>query len=165
MNIFQKDAISLSELQSHMEVVDMEEGQMAAGITAKTNGTYPRDGHSLDRNGDSYRWHNFLLCSGETYDELADEFGEEEPIDWDTLYEAGITSSQLEYDLSREVPRGVYAELTVQKVGGELNVETHELLIDDAKSVARFDDEKPSNNTAINAGATSTNGEAITEEA
>lgn len=157
MSIFQKDEVTLSELQAHLAVLDITDGEMVSGVETVTNGTYPREGAAVDQNGEEYRWHNFLVCHGSTYDQLAEEYGEETPISWEVLYEAGVTSSQFERDLSREVPRGARATSTVQMVDGEINVLTHELHIKRAEVADRFADQKTNADNAINAGAETNN--------
>lgn len=165
MSIFQKQEVTLTELQAHLAVLDIEDGAMVANVKTMANGTFPREGYRVDQNGAEYRWHNFLVCTGETYDQLANEYGEDEPIDWQTLYDAGVTSSQFERDLGREVPRGARATVTVQRDGDELNVLTHELHIQDAAVADRFADKKRSQGTPLNNTAVSTNGESETTTA
>lgn len=159
MNIFQKDEVTLKELQQHLAVLDnLQDGEMVANVKTVANGTYPREGYRVDQNGFEYRWHNFLVCEGEVYDALAEEFGEETAISWETLYDAGLTSSQFERNLDREVPRGAKATATVQKQGEELNILTHELHIQDAATADRFDNEKRDQGTPLNDRAMTTNG-------
>lgn len=163
MGIFQQDAITLKQLQPHLAVLDgMQDGDLVANVKCKANGTYPRDGSNIDQNGTPYRWHNFLVVEGKVYDQLKEEYGEETAIDWPTLYDAGLTSSQFEADLDREVPRGASSTITVQKDGGNLNVLTHELHIEDAATTDRFDDSKRSGEP-LNNSAMTENGEADEE--
>lgn len=163
MDIFSKNKVTLNSLKSHLAVLDIQDGEMVAGVETITNGTYPREGTEADKNGVPYRWHNFLVCDGETYDALKEEFGEDTEIPWETLYEAGFTSSQFERDLNREIPRGATATCVVQRVGDELNVLTHDLHIKRAEVADRFANHKD-NGRAINAGSESDPAEVHTEE-
>lgn len=168
-NVFNQDGASLSELVGEADgytktlaVLDgMVDGDMADGIEARANGTYPREGHSTDRNGVAYRWHNFMLVEGEDFDALKEEFGMEDRIDWQVLYDSGVTASQFERDLDKEVPRGATATITVQKQDGQLNVLTHRLHIQTADAVDRFSDNDTTRGTAraINESDTTENGE------
>ena len=143
MSIFQKEEVSLSELQQYLVVLDnVDDGEMVANLETIANGTYPREGAAVDQNGQQYRWHNFLIVEGKTYDQLAEEYGEEDPIPWQVLYDAGLTSSEFERDLEREVPRGAKATVTVQKQNDEINVLTHELHITEGAVKDRFADQK-----------------------
>lgn len=145
MSIFAQDEITLNELQSHLEVIDnMQEGEIVEGVLTTCNGTFPLEGHEVDKNGQPYTWHNFLVCLGETYDSLKEEYGENTPIPWETLYAAGITSSQFERDLEAEMPRAAKAEVTVQRSGDEINILTSSLRVTTAESKARFHDQKDS---------------------
>lgn len=172
-DVFNQDGASLAELVGEaqgypkvMAVLDnLDNNQMVDGVECQTNGTYPREGHQTDRNGIAYRWHNFMLVEGDDFDALKDEFGMEKQIDWQTLYDYGVTASQFERDLDKEVPRGATATVTIQKRDGQLNVLTHRLHIETADNVDRFSDNDSTRGTAqaLNESAAQENGE-ITEE-
>jgi len=152
-DVTSKDSVTLTELQPFLAVVDLEDGEMASGVTTYCNGTFPLDGlPRVDRNGDEYRWHNFFVTSGEVYDELADEFGEETPIDWTVLYDYGVTSSQLERNLDKQLPLGAKAKVTIQRSGQNINVLTHELMVKSGAVADRFSAQKTGR--TINSGAT-----------
>lgn len=174
-NVFNQDGASLNELVGEAEgypkvlaVLDnLENGQMVSNVECQTNGTYPRENHQTDENGTAYRWHNFMLVEGNDFDELKEEFGMDTRIDWNTLYDYGVTASQFERDLDREVPRGATATVTVQKQDDMLNVLTHRLHIETGDNVDRFSDNDSTRGTSrsINESAVEENGELETETA
>jgi hypothetical protein len=111
-----------------MSIAPIQDGEQVTMMTY-SNGTFPLNGEPrYDRNNEAYKWHNFFITDAETYDELADTFGENEPINWQTLYEYGVTSSQLERDLDREIPLFAKVEARIQRNGSHLNVLSSDVL-------------------------------------
>lgn len=124
----------LKALRQYAAVVDLQPGEVGTA-TARCAGTFPQpggagdetgEGAALDRNGQPYRWHNFMVLDYETYQQLAEEYGEDQDIPWETLYDHGFGASEFTrvLDIDRGLPRGLPADIVVQK---QINQETGEV--------------------------------------
>lgn len=156
--------LTKAQVRQKTAVIDGLNDQDIVTAQCQSNGTWPLEnspnypeGFARDRNDQPYRWTNFFVMEGEDYDRLDEDFEEGEEIPMDLLYEEyNLGASHLERDLDHRVPRGLMAEVTVQKdvdpESGEiqLNVIDYETVA--IKNGDRFADEKPTDNNASQRG-------------